>query len=72
MSKRHLSCPNIISVFAYRVFAEGSNEPIYEALCTSTKLNNDGKWLHLPYRHTPLSWTRELPFADPNGLQSLG
>ncbi|MDB2549005.1 hypothetical protein N9X60_05415 [Paracoccaceae bacterium] len=55
MSERYLSCPNMISVFAYRVFAERSNKPIYEALCTSTYLNNDGKWLHLPYRQTPLS-----------------
>lgn len=62
----------MVSVFAYRVFAKRINEPMYEALCTSTYLNNDGKWLHLSHQQIQLSLMRDLPEVGPNGLQGLG
>jgi hypothetical protein len=46
-------------VLAYRVSAERSDEPIYEALCTSTYLNDDGKWLRLAHQQTPVVDPRE-------------
>jgi hypothetical protein len=49
ISERYLSRQNDIAVLAYRVSAERSDEPIYEALCTSTYLNDDGKWLRLAH-----------------------
>jgi cyclopropane-fatty-acyl-phospholipid synthase len=53
MSERYLSRQNDIAVLAYRVSAERSDEPIYKALCTSTYLNDDGKWLRLAHQQTP-------------------
>lgn len=58
MSERHLSCQNNIGVLAYRVSAEHADEPIYEALCTSTYLNDDGKWLRLAHQQTPIGNAR--------------
>lgn len=55
MSERYLSRRNDIAVLAYRVSAERSGEPIYEALCTSTYLNDDGTWLRLSHQQTPVS-----------------
>jgi hypothetical protein len=59
MSERYLSRQNDIAVLAYRVSAERSDEPIYKALCTSTYLNDDGKWLRLTHQQTPVVDTRE-------------
>jgi hypothetical protein len=55
MSERYPSLQNNIAVLAYRVSAERSDEPFYEALCTSTYLNDDGNWLRLAHQQTPLS-----------------
>jgi hypothetical protein len=54
MSERHLSCQKNIAVLAYHVSAERGDEPIYNALCTSTYLNDEGKWLRLAHQQTPL------------------
>jgi hypothetical protein len=53
MSERYVSVRGNISILAYRVSAERNNVPIYEALCTSTYLNDDGKWLRLAHQQTP-------------------
>ncbi len=54
MSERYLSRQKDIAVLAYRVSAERSDEPIYKALCTSTYLSDDGKWLRLAHQQTPV------------------
>ncbi|RLK07283.1 hypothetical protein [Ruegeria conchae] len=42
-----------IAVLAYRVFAEKSGSPIYEALCASTYFLDNGRWLRLSHQQTP-------------------
>jgi hypothetical protein len=54
LSERALSRQKDVAVLAYRVSAERSGEPFYEALCTSTYLNDDGKWLRLTHQRTPI------------------
>ncbi len=53
MSDRFLSQHDNIAVIAYRVSAERNGAPIYEALCTSTYLRDDGTWLRLAHQQTP-------------------
>ncbi len=55
MSERQISRQDKIAVLAYRVSAERNDVPIYEALCTSTYLNDDGDWLRLAHQQTPVS-----------------
>lgn len=55
MSDRYLSRQGDIAVMAYRLSAERSDMPIYEALCTSTYLKDDEKWLRLSHQQTPVS-----------------
>ena len=52
MSERHISRQVNIAVLAYRVSAERGDLPTDEALCTSTYLNDDGKWLWLLHQQT--------------------
>ena len=54
MSERHVSIKGDIAALAYRVSAERSGEPIYEALCTSTYLQDDNQWLRLTHQQTPM------------------
>lgn len=54
MSSRQISRQDNIAVLAYRVCAERNDKPLYEALCTSTYLNDDGKWLRLAHQQTPV------------------
>ena len=53
-SERYYSQEKDVSVLAYRVSAERSDAPIYEALCTSTYLRDDGKWLRVVHQQTPI------------------
>lgn len=53
MSERYLAREGEIAVVAYRVSAERAGEPIREAVCTSTYLRDDGKWLRLAHQQTP-------------------
>ncbi|MDZ7711392.1 MAG: hypothetical protein U5K36_16040 [Roseovarius sp.] len=52
MSERYISRVGSIAVLAYVVSAERGGEPIYEALCTSTYLEDNGKWLRLSHQQT--------------------
>jgi len=54
MTEQHMSEQGKIAILAYRASAERGDEPIYEALCTSTYLNDDGKWLRLTHQQTPV------------------
>ncbi|MFT6229092.1 MAG: hypothetical protein ACJARE_003516 [Paracoccaceae bacterium] len=42
-----------VAVLAYHVSAERADMPIYEALCTSSYLQDDGKWLRVAHQQTP-------------------
>ena len=54
MTDRYLSQENGIAILAYRVSAERGDSPIYQALCTSTYLKDDGSWLRLTHQQTPV------------------
>jgi hypothetical protein len=54
MSERYISVQNDIAALAYRVSAERSDTPIYEALCTSTYLKDDDQWLRVSHQQTPV------------------
>ncbi len=55
MSERQISRQEKIGVLAYRVSAERNDVTIYEALCTSTYLNDEGDWLRLAHQQTPIN-----------------
>ena len=55
MSERYMSSQGDIAVLAYRISAERSEEPIYEALCTSTYLKDDENWVRLSHQQTPVT-----------------
>jgi len=52
ISERVLSRHSDIAVLAYRVSAERSGEPIYEALCSSSYVLDNGTWLRLSHQQT--------------------
>lgn len=54
MSARQVTRQDDIAVLAYSVSAERGEEPFYKALCTSTYLNDAGKWLRLAHQQTPI------------------
>jgi hypothetical protein len=54
MSDRVLSRKDDIAVLAYRVSAERDGAAIYEALCASTYLNDNGNWLRMSHQQTPI------------------
>ena len=54
MSDRVLTRQNDIAVLAYRVSAEQEGAPIYDALCASTYLNDNGNWLRMSHQQTPV------------------
>lgn len=54
MSDRYLSVHDEIAVMAYRVSAERADEPIYEALCTSTYLKDEDDWRRMAHQQTPV------------------
>lgn len=55
MSERHVSIRGDIAVLAYRVSAERDGGSIYEALCNSTYLKDEGEWLRLAHQQTPVT-----------------
>lgn len=55
ISERFLEHQDSVAVLAYRVSAERGDDPIYEALCTSTYLKDDDKWLRLTHQQTKIT-----------------
>lgn len=55
MSERHVCIQGDTAVLAYRVSADRDGEPIYEALCTSTYMKDNGEWLRLAHQQTPVT-----------------
>ncbi len=53
-TKRSFSKEKDVAVLAYHVSAERDDTPIYEALCTSSYLQDDGKWLRMAHQQTPV------------------
>lgn len=54
MADRYFKLENDVAFIAYRVSAERSDIPLYEALCTSSYLRDDGKWLRIAHQQTPI------------------
>jgi hypothetical protein len=54
MTERYFKREKGVAVLAYRVSAERSSIPIYEALCTSSYLLDDDKWLRIAHQQTPV------------------
>lgn len=54
MTERHVTRMGDVAALAYRVSAERSGDPIREALCTSTYLKDDTRWLRLTHQQTPV------------------
>lgn len=44
-----------LAVITYRVSAEKADEPIYQALCASTYLRDDGNWIRMSHQETPVT-----------------
>ncbi len=55
MTERYFKREKDVAVLAYRVSSERGDIPIYEALCTSSYLQDDGKWLRIAHQQTPVS-----------------
>ncbi len=54
LTERYLKQEKDVAVLAYQVSAERCDIPIYEALCTSCYLQDDGKWLRIAHQQTPV------------------
>jgi hypothetical protein len=54
MTERYFKQEKGVAVLAYRVSAERHDIPLYEALCTSSYLQDDGKWLRIVHQQTPV------------------
>jgi hypothetical protein len=54
-SDRVLTRKDDIAVLAYRVSAEREGAAIYEALCASTYLHDNGDWLRMSHQQTPVT-----------------
>ncbi|SET97924.1 hypothetical protein SAMN04489858_11741 [Paracoccus homiensis] len=55
MSERRVMRCHDIAILTYRASAEKADVPIYEALCTSTYLNDEGIWLRISHQQTAVS-----------------
>ena len=44
-----------IAILTYRVSAEKPDVPIYKALCASTYLNDDDRWLRISHQQTSVA-----------------
>ncbi len=55
ITERYFKLEKDVAILAYRVSAERDDIPIYEAICTSSYLNDDGTWLRTLHQQTPTS-----------------
>jgi len=53
MTERYFKKERNLAFLAYHVSAERSDTPLYEALCTSSYFQDDGKWLRIMHQQTP-------------------
>lgn len=54
MTDRSMRHRGALAVLAYHVSAEKADVPIYEALCASTYLHDEDKWLRISHQQTPV------------------
>jgi hypothetical protein len=54
-SERCFTREKDVAILAYHVSAERDGTPIHEALCTSSYINDNGKWLRIVHQQTPSS-----------------
>ncbi|WP_227511907.1 hypothetical protein [Tritonibacter mobilis] len=55
MAERRVTRCDDIAILTYRVSAEKNDVPIYKALCASTYLNDNGKWLRIAHQQTEVT-----------------
>lgn len=55
MTDRSATRHGEIVLLAYHVSAEKADVPIYEALCASTYLHDESKWLRMSHQQTPVT-----------------
>lgn len=52
-SERSFKQEGDVAVLAYHASAERADQPLYEALCTSSYLRDAGTWLRISHQQTP-------------------
>ena len=52
--RRATQCGDIV-ILSYHASAEKADVPIYEALCASTYLHDNGTWLRTSHQQTPIA-----------------
>ncbi|PRY84361.1 hypothetical protein [Donghicola tyrosinivorans] len=55
MAERRVTRCGDIAILTYRVSAEKTDVPIYKALCASTYLGDDDKWLRISHQQTAVT-----------------
>ncbi|MDO6588329.1 hypothetical protein Q4543_22820 [Salipiger sp. 1_MG-2023] len=55
MAERRVTRCGDIAILTYRVSAEKTDVPIYKALCASTYLGDDDKWLRVSHQQTAVT-----------------
>ncbi|MDD9730997.1 hypothetical protein PVW46_13860 [Mameliella sp. AT18] len=55
MAERRVTRCRDIAILTYRVSAEKPDVPIYKALCASTYLNDDDRWLRISHQQTAVN-----------------
>ena len=54
MAERRVTRCGDIAILTYRVSAEKPGVPIHKALCASTYLHDDDRWLRISHQQTPM------------------
>ena len=55
MTERRVSRCGDIAILTCRVSAEKPGAPVYKALCASTYLHDDDRWLRISHQQTPVT-----------------
>ena len=55
MAERRVMRCGDLAILSYRVSAEKPDVPIYKALCASTYLNDDDRWVRLSHQQTTVT-----------------
>ncbi|MDF0601906.1 hypothetical protein P1J78_14270 [Psychromarinibacter sp. C21-152] len=55
MAERRVTPCRDIAILTYRASAEKPDVPIYRALCASTYLNDDDRWLRISHQQTAVA-----------------
>lgn len=55
MAERHTAVCGNIAILSYRVSAEKADVPVNKALCASTYIHDEDKWLRVHHQQTPVT-----------------